>query len=339
MSASTVRMAQGLRDLKVAKDVGAMNDLRVFEEEYETYGTVFWEGDQRHYLVSQSFETICAQVAELELKERYPLPVLTNIQRKLVPSGWEEEIAQQVKVDACNEMRLDYPERLWETALQVADGHRNDAAAVLLAPIKDELEGTFDSERIMLFEKMVGRLYLRRNLTSDSYALLKQWIWEERQEMANDVAEQDSLCTDFYGFAYRDAVPAGNPSGDVIGVEASDNRSCAPAQYWADACLKTLVERRVKVQQTGAQTSPIFHRKCWHGRNVRPMEVRRGFLENLKQLYDADFFALLDAVDALPVAIDERAFLEECDRLRREDLSACLRVWEYFGRQWGVKMP
>ena len=75
MTVGMNRLNQMFRDFKVAEDVGKMMELRRFEFEFELYGTVYWENEQRNYLVSKNEAVICKQIAELEVRNKYPLPL------------------------------------------------------------------------------------------------------------------------------------------------------------------------------------------------------------------------------------------------------------------------
>lgn len=314
MTVGMNRLNQMFRDFKVAEDVGKMMELRRFEIEFELYGTVYWENGQRNYLASKNATMICKQIAELEVQNKYPLPLQVWREKCLVPAGWDEEIEQQVKVHFCQEMQRNYPIALWRAIDAVAEGNENDDGTNILDPIREYLEGIFQSELLQIFEGLLNILYLRKSLSQRSFQSYCDWIVEMRQEMINDVVVRDIFCKIFYGFAYQKG------TDDVC--------------YVMNASQQLIEEKRLKVLlREDMLVTPVFCKKYWYNYDYRLNQVRKDFENELRQLYSKSYFEVLNKIDDLPVAVDVAGYQEKQKQFQTEKT---LDVWKKLGRQWGV---
>lgn len=202
-------------------------------------------------------------------------------------------------------------------ALEVAAGRFNDDGYGILEPLRDSLEGSFDADRLQMFDALVNRLYARRNLTPRSYRYFGSWLSEERNYMVENLAKHDVFKKDMYGFAYR----------------GEGGRT----QIIVDSVRETVSNRCLEIERAGnGVTTPLFKKTCWYNREYRLPQARKDFKIELEKLYDDAYFDLLARVDGLPVAVDEEAYRRNLNALQSQDNDALRVVWEDRGRQWGV---
>lgn len=317
MTATVMHVNRMFRDDEVSDHVGAISKLRGFEVEFEVYGIAYWENGRRQYLASGNAETLHEQFSLLKCTGCYPILPQIWSERRFVPAGWDSEVEQQVKFNCCKRLQGQFPVRLWEQAIDVAEGKFDDSAIGILEPMRDQLEGVFNADYLQMFEALTNRLYCRHNLTPQSYNRFISWLEEERDNMVDVIGERDIFCKDMYGFAYR---------GEGL-----------PVQIVMDSVRK-IVDGRLQeiVQKGGVTVTPIFHNKCWYSRDYRLLDMRHDFKNRLQFLFDEGYFALLEAADGLPVIVDQVAYLRERERLQIEGNERLLKTWECFGRQWGI---
>jgi len=308
------RLNQMFRDFKVAEDVGKMMELRRFEVEFELYGTVYWENGQRYYLVGKNEAVICQQISELELRNKYPVPLQIWREKCLVPAGWDEEIEQQVKIHFCQALQETYPKIFWEAVFSVVDGKENDSGTTILDPLQEQLDGRFQEDELQLFCGLLHLLYLRKNLTERSFQAYGQWLEEVRQEMINNIAEKDIFSKEFFGFAYQ----------------KEDNSIC----YVINASQQFIQKKRMEIiLKKEGMVTPIFYKKYWYNYDYRLEQVRKDFGDELRILYSKNYFAILKQIHALPITINGEAYQEKKQQLQTEKLRT---AWEGLGRQWGI---
>lgn len=314
MTVGMNRLNQMFRDFKVAEDVGKMMELRRFEVEFEVYGTVYWENGQRNYLVSKNETILCKQIAELEIQNKYPLPLQVWREKCLVPAGWDEEIEQQIKVHFCQALQKNYPAALWEAIVIVAEEKENDDGVRILEPIQEYLDGIFQAELLQLFEGLLNILYLRKNLSQRSFYAYRAWLVEMRQEMINDIAAKDVFDKVFFGFSYQ--------------------KKTEEIHYVVNASQQFIEEKRLSILlEENVAVTPVFSKKCWYNYDYRLHQARKDFENRLRELYCADYFNILNKIHTLPVAVDITAYQEKQKQFQTEKT---LCVWKRLGKQWGV---
>lgn len=316
MTVGMNRLNQMFRDFKVAEDVGKMMELRRFEVEFEIFGTVYWQDGKRHYLVSKSEDTLYYQLEPLALQDTYPLALQTWHESALVPAGWDEEIEQTIKVHFCHSLHDIYPEGFWHNIEKVTEAAINDSATQILDPLQDLLDGVFDSDQIQLFEGLLNRAYLRRNLTRRSYQMYAEWLREIRQEMVDDVVTKDVFNRELYGFAYQ------AENGKI--------------QYYLNASQRLMHEKQEKHQKLGHLVTPIFQKKYWYNYDYRLDQVRVDFRELLKQLFNEEYFNMLSRLAALNVSVDTIVYNEILAMYHEQDNVTLMNAWENLGYQWGI---
>lgn len=314
MTVGINRLNQMFRDFKVAEDVGKMMELRRFEVEFEVFGTVYWQNGERHYLVSKNENTLYRQMQPLALEDSYPLAMQTWHESTLVPAGWDEEIEQSVKVHFCKILRARFPETFWKNINIVTSNIVDDSATKILDPLQEQLDGLFQDDLLQLFEGILTRVYLRKNLTKRSYNMYQAWLKEVRQEMIDDVAIKDLFSRDLYGFAYQ------NESGHI--------------QYYLNASQRLMFEKQEKQLKLGHLVSPVFHKKFWYNYDYRLDQVRSDFKILLQKLYNESYFGLLRQIDLLDVAVNCEAYHSILKDYGDNEMLA--EAWKNLGFQWGI---
>lgn len=316
MTVGMQMMNQMFRDFKVAQDVGKMMELRRFEIEFELFGTVYWENQQRHYLISRNENTLYQQLLKLELQGKYPLLLQVYTERSLVPAGTEEEIEQQMKIKFAKRLQMKYPEVLWKNISQLTEHVENDAGKLILDPLQEQLTGLFQEPYLQLFADLLKLVYLRKNLTQRSFCAYQDWLKEERQEMIEQSNTQDIFSKNFFGIAYRDKT-----GGITNHVNAS---------------RQIIANKKMKLELTeGCLVAPIYEQKCWYNYEYRLAQARQDFQRRLQRLYNEQYFIILEKLQALPIVIDEKTYLQHYTLFASQGLTA---IWQYFGQQWGIRV-
>lgn len=314
MTVGMNRLNQMFRDFKVAEDVGKMMELRRFEVEFELYGTVYWDNEQRNYLVSKNADMLCRQIAELEVRDKYPLPLQVWRETCLVPAGWDEEIEQQIKVHFCQMLQKKYPKMLWESVVAVADGKENDNGTAVLDPIQEQLDGVFREEWLQIFHGLLSLLYLRKNLSKRSFLAYCEWMQEMQQEMVDTVAAKDIFCKDLFGFAYQE-----------------ENMHI---HYVVNANQQFLQRKRTDMMLTSNNIiTPIFSKKYWYNYDYRLEQVRKDFEQEMRIIYDENYFTILKTIESLPLAVNSMIYRDKKQQFSTEETA---NIWKLFGRKWGI---
>ena len=317
MTVGMNRLNQMFRDFKVAEDVGKMIELRRFEIEFEVYGTVYWEENQRYYLVSKNEELLYGKRKELGKQNKYPLPVQIWREKRLVPAGWEEDIEQDVKINLCRYLQKAYPESFWENILSVADSTENDVGVKVLDPIQEQLEGIFQADQLQLFDELSLMLYLRKNLTKNSYCNYQKWLKEIQQEMINDIKTKDIFSKKLFGFAYQ-------KQGEQI-------------QYQLNASQRLILEKRERLLcQNDILVAPVFYQKIWYNYDYRLEQARNDFREKMKYLFDNNYFSTLQKIKQLPITVDQKLYFEILKNYQDNGNHILAEAWSAMGREWGI---
>ena len=99
------------RDIQVAEDVGKKAALGWFDVEFTMYGCAYWEKEQDklYYKVSTQAEDIYDFIEQSAAKDIYPSNVLSLSKKCPVPAGMKEWIAQDVKVELAQKLKVIYP--------------------------------------------------------------------------------------------------------------------------------------------------------------------------------------------------------------------------------------
>lgn len=307
------------RDDEVADRVGDLKELGGFEVEFEVFATAYWQNGERHYRASQKADTIYSLLGDLHRNGCYPLPVQTWTERRFVPTGWDEEVARQIKVTACEDIRTRFPQAYWKCAARVADGCCNDEGARLLETLSNELEGTFDERKLMMFEGILERLSIRRNIHPRTYENYREWLHDERENLAGEVIQRDVFSKDMFAIAHKSA----NGRINVV----------------VDAVQRNVLDQSVRLSANPETVvSPVYHQTVWYNRSQRMPEVRRLFRDEVLSLHDENYFALLSQIEQLPIAIDVDTFNVVRDEWAKDEtMGSCLKAWEIQGREWGIK--
>ena len=316
MTVGMRQMNQMFRDFKVAEDVGQMIKLRRFEVEFEMYGTVYWDGKQRHYLISSNVDTIYNQVALLLSEGNSPLIPHIWHESALVPGGWEEEIAQSIKVIFSKALQEDYIEEYWQKIEGLTNENTNDDGVKILNPLKEALEGVFNKDYLQLFEKVLQKIYMRCNLTNSSYDFYRQWLKEMRQDMIDDTVEKDIFTKDFYGFAVKS-------ENTKMQVFANANRHSIYEKYWQYALNGDLL------------VTPMLHKQVHYNYDYRLNQVRNDFLEQLSFIFNESCCEMLKQIDQLPVVVDMVQFYNQMNYYQKTH-KILVRDWAIQGWRWGI---
>ena len=168
-----------IRDLKVTDDVGQMYRLGRFDREFALYGFACLHEGYSHYIISAKPEKIAELVEKCHRAGYYPTAVKELHENRQVPSGSREAIAQGLKLDLARALQAAYPQAFLIQLEDMARTIRTDEAAPLLYAFKEQLEGVFDKEQLMLFEGLLIRAYSSALLVEETYQTLCVWLARE----------------------------------------------------------------------------------------------------------------------------------------------------------------
>lgn len=305
------------RDFKVAEDVGKMMSLRRFEVEFTVYGCLFARDGKRQYLISDDEANIYDAISQQGFLDYYPLPIVHLTNQCLVPSGCEEDICQQTKLQLAKYLQSSYSYDFLTRFYKLADIKPNNEAEPLLALLAEKLWGRYHHDWLTLFQGLVDRAYCRKNLNFENYCKHYNWIQMEQRQMDNDGQKKEQFVKILYGMGYQ-----GDDSTTIVYLNADKNM--------IDHLIKT--KRR-----QGYLTSTLLAKTYGYNYDYRLEDARKDFKKYLQKIFNEHYFMLIKELEHCVVAIDLLAYQSLLHSVQANGNRLEQEALEQYGCYWGCQ--
>lgn len=303
-----------IRDVRLAQEFAQMAAQGYLDREFTMHGCAYWHEGERHYMISSQIEKIYDFCGRSNLIGRYPTPIMTLTKVSPVPLGQQEEIALDVKMQLARKLQESYPEGFFQLLDTLARSPNTNGAAEILRGLQRELQGTFSSERLGLFEGLVQLSFEAKVLSESGYLALVDWLREERANMAEDLLVKDLFERTFYGIAYEDK------KGGI--------------KYLSNACKETIWGKKISLEQEGVLTTPIFAKTYWYNYSYRLAQAQADFKRHLQQVLDSAYFQLVKSIHELPSALDQGLFQAQMQICATDFGQSSVQALQFYGRKW-----
>lgn len=304
------------RDEQCRMDVGRMAELGRFGETFTFYICAYEQAERVQYYISERAEQIYDYRQNLLLKGMYPAPIEAYSQRFMIPAGMREGIKQSARIQFAKAVREQYPKELFRFLRYYGQVPPSDAAYQMLADIQRHWSGSFDGDRLQLYENLVDEAFLGKLLTPQSHGQLRRWISGMWDQPGLFDAPNDREKRTFSAFLYQTA-----QGGIGLG-------SGLPK-------YKVMIQRERR-QQAGELTTPIFSKTCWFQDVTMISSARRQFDQEAMFLLSGEYLQMVRALKGLPSILDGSDYWVQAQQLEQKIGVEAGQVLRWYGRLWNV---
>jgi len=304
-----------LRDVQIAQEIRSLAALGVFPKGILVYGLVYYQNAKRQYMISSDPAKLITFLNDAENFKLFPTPIESYSERLIIPEGEEEDITNSVKLKLARKLQEKYPEEVFVLLEKLKDNSDNGLMEEALLQYREDLESIFDIDKIKAFRDLCTRAYWRKNLSELVYYQLMEWCNKRLAQLADYVPPMGSKQKIFYGFAV---------------LEEQKIQRCV-----INANLSCIYEERDKLEQQGLYVTAWHERLFTVERQESLRSVNQAMTEFLQQIYDADMIALIEKMEQLPGAVDQKK-LEETLLQLSEYGPAAKQLGQYYGQKWGA---
>lgn len=278
------------RDLGAVDEVGLRAQLGWFDKEFRYYGTAYLQNGEEHYLISGNAMRLYDFVEDQLENGVFCTPVETYARRCPVPSGAEDYMARDFKLQLGKRMQALYPEEFLTDFQCAFSDVASDAAEPLLSWWRESIDGLFESEYLDLFELLLHQAASAKLLKPLTRYRFRQWLDDVRGDMSEDLVVKNNCRQDFYSLSYVD------------GGKRKRNINAQKDQLY----LLT-----GKLLKRGIRPSPIQGKTYWFSRSDRPVTARRSYESWLQSPLMEFFIDQAEAINRLAPAIDAERYEEK----------------------------
>lgn len=255
-------MTTSLRDVSTAQMVNALAEVGYFDNEYNVYGCAFWHEDKVYYIVSDDYNEIYTFKKRSVWEDRYTSPVRRRKMKDSFLEGMERKHILQLKLELAKELYIAYPVSYFKEKIVKK---YQDSAYDILKDWKQEIDGYFEEDELILFEEALRCAYQNHKITPEHMKSFRLWIKHVRMQMTENIEQKDRFSRTLYGFAYENA--------DQI-------------LYISNANQKVIYERREELIANGLFVTPIFEKEYWYHQSEQLYRLRELFEAKLKNIYN-----------------------------------------------------
>ena len=304
------------RDMRCAADVGRMAALGRFDVEFEMYGCAYLQDGEITYRVTPDAMQLYQFAAQSVHESLYPTTVVHHIHRTPVPSGMQEQIANQTKLQLAKKLYQMYPPCFFTLLEPFTQAPANNNSYPLLLEMADAIDGHFNDAELQLLEGTMEIACQAKQLDQYGYSRLQQWLKKIRRQMEDDPIIQNNFSRTLYGFCYQ------TEKGTI---------KCT-----FDAQPVTVYERHTAKELEGMVTGQILQQTYWMKNFDAMAGIRNAFKELLLTLQNETYFQLLHTIQTLPGAIDSALFGQSLQQLATVDAPQAVADFRRFGRRWNA---
>ena len=261
-------MLKVFRDIRVGIEVGRKAKLGWFDVEFTMYGSVCYHPQEkkRYYRISSRQEDIYDFIENSMLQDVYASDLMTHTIKCAVPAGMQEEIANEVKRELAKKLKEQYTKDYFIMLYALADSCDENGAEEILWAECEDLEGTFDKERLTMFKHMVEYAYKCKTLSKRGYQNLMEWYQDELKNMDDDFISKDIFEVTMYGAGYIDE------QGKI--------------KFVSNAKRENIYGKLYEYQRKGLFVTPVISKTYWYNYEYRLQDVIVDFKAELIKKFD-----------------------------------------------------
>ena len=304
-----------LRDVQMAQEIRSLAALGVFPKGILVYGLVYYQNNQRQYMISTDPAKLITFLNDVENCKYFPTPMESYSESLIIPEGEEEDVINSVKVKLARILQKKYPAEVFVIlkALNSATGN-NTMDAPLLA-YREEMESIFDIDKIKAFRDLCTRAYLRNCVSATVYRQLLAWSDHRLARLADYLPPMGRKEKVFYGMAI---------------LEGQKISRCI-----INANLSCIYQEKCKLEQQG------YYITSWHEKifTMEHQESLRGvnqqMTEFLQNIYDTSMIQLIETLEQSPMMIASEDMQKALEILSLYGTDA-EALGRYYGHMWGA---
>ncbi len=306
------------KDMIAASDFESAMRLGCFDKEFTYYGVAYLGEDGRiSYRISAQSGRLYKFIEQSTSEGFYPTPVLRNMKRRPAPSGHEEIIKLDEKKNTARKIREIYNEPYFYLLKVLTDIAPSNGAYELLKEKQDELEGLYDATQLQLFGGLVRTAVDSKVLTQKAEQELMKWLHDVEKQMEDDIVAKGQYKKVMSGFAYQ------NAQGNI--------------QYFYDAKPEVTYEEKAKYDRKGVFATPVFRKEYYLREMGEFAQIRKKFIEEMKQVMSNGYIKLLLEIKNLPSVIPTEKFEEYRNAVKENCSSEAYETFCGYAYRWNVK--
>lgn len=270
------------RDLYAGVVAGELMQKGYFGQESQYFGCVYRQYDRNQYMISSDENKIYNTAARLLYEGTVISPVLSFSKRWNAAED-RAEADKRMVTEIKRQLTNDFPEYLLELLTSLSEITNQNTALPILESYRASL--AIDSNP----PKRQGFLGL---------------VKKARASKLLDALSTQNLINNFAASELPDTIDGQGCT--FSGIAYLDESRCW--QLYVNAYMPAVMSKKIKLAQNKRNTTPIFthsysfNNDCYHNIN----KMRSEFEETLGQVFDKDYLDVVEQLQALPSAIDER---------------------------------
>lgn len=311
-------MTTSLRDVSSAEMVRTLAEMNCFEQECVVYGYSWKKPDGQTMYSMSDDELLIHKAFEEHMLERCCMtPIRQWSTRAILKEETQEDLILYFKLQLAKELKAQYNDAYFETLQTLQDVYADSQAEELLMEWKEELDGYFDADELMLFEGAVEYAYVTKHLSPKPYRRLCQWIQHVRKQMMRKMQMHDIFERTFYGVAYWD-------------------KDSEKFSFITNANEKSMHERVKELDHRGQQHTAVYQKTYWFSRSNDLPKIRKQFESDLKELMDETYLQRMRTLQNLPSAIPTSLW-DSCMQNVQENCSEeAVQGLRFWGSKWNI---
>lgn len=303
------------RDAATTSLVAIMAELKYFDEQFLYYGTAYVENGKIKYRINENALSIYQFFASAAERKLCPMPIVSHIQMRKVPSGKEGEIAMEVRAQFVEKLRRYYPKELFQILWKLGNTTSSDQALPILLEWQEELLFCFHADKIQLFTGAVKLAFGAKILRDESFYKLVRWCNKRSEQIQHSINIVWRDKHSYYGFLYW-------------------KEGCWEA--YSNAELSIVMEHLCDRMIMGLCCTPIFEKHYWF--DSKPSwsikNWRTQFEHDMKEQMNENYFNWLKKIQSVPSVVDLRLFQESIDRIDQEKNPFARKALLFYGSKW-----
>lgn len=303
------------RDMMTALDVGKKAEMGYYDVEFDTFGCATYDGKERHYHVGANAARLFDFCEHAALENIYPTIILEDVFKKPIPRGLKEILAMDLKKDLAKKLQSDCSLDFLQTLTALAKEITQSNACTMLNLYMDQLEYTFDRDKLDLYESTLIWAVNHKKLSKKDYLLLLDRVTEEKKNIVNELQPHDIFNKVFHSFAYEDH---------------------GYKNYVFDARKDYVYKKKVEKELSGTVVSPILSKTCFYNYDYRLTDARRDYLEKLDDIFDPPYFSLLQQIKALAPKITKEDLCRQFENMEKKLSAIEYETMVFYGHRWDI---
>lgn len=305
------------KDLMAAGDFEAAMKLGCFDQEFTYYGVGYLdENGKIAYRISSQNGRLYQFKRESASNGFYPTPIVRYMKRCPVPSGHEEEIKKQVKIETGKKIRQLYNAEFFQALKKLSDVAPVNRAYALLKELQDSLEGEYNEDKLQLFEGLICSAVESKQLTISAEKEFTDWLKDIRKQMEDDIKPKGVYKKILSGFAYF-------KEGKLM--------------FYYDAKPEVTFKEEERYQNNGIFHTPVFQKEYWLKDMSTFFKIKKEFKETMEQLFVGEYLSALESIKTYPSVIDEETYKSACVFVRENCSDEAYHTMLSYGYRWNLE--